>query len=70
MGSPEYVELGREVYDFYVKNILKIGTVGEIPQVMIKKNNLGNVPPPWYITGYDLHARFIQLYQDQFYFKD
>jgi peptide/nickel transport system substrate-binding protein len=69
MGSPEYVELGQKVYDFYVKNVFKIGTVGEIPKVLVAKKGLGNIPPPGYITGIDLGPRLMQTYQDQLYWK-
>jgi hypothetical protein len=69
MGTAEYRRLGQEVYDFYVENVIKIGTVGEIPNVLIVKKGLGNVPPPGYVEGLDLGDRLIHAYRDQFYWK-
>jgi peptide/nickel transport system substrate-binding protein len=70
MGSPEYMELAVEVFDFYVNNIFKIGTVGEVPKVLVYKKNLGNVPPPGYITGYPLGPRLMYGYVDQLFWKE
>ena len=70
MGSPRYIEVGRQVFEYYMTELIKIGTFGEIPRPLVVKENLGNVPPPGYVAGYELNNQFMQAYADQFYWKD
>jgi peptide/nickel transport system substrate-binding protein len=70
MGSPEYMALGRQVFDFYVQRMIRIGTIGEIPSILIADKKLGNVPPPGYVSVYPLSPHFMQTYIDQLYWKE
>jgi peptide/nickel transport system substrate-binding protein len=42
MGTPEWVELGKQVFDMNIKPLNFIGTVGQIPSIIIVKNGLRN----------------------------
>ena len=69
-GSKEYLELGQQVFDFYVTNLIKIGTVGEVPSILVAKNKLGNVITPGWLKGYDPSAAlFVMQWCDQLYWK-
>ena len=70
MGSAEYMSIGRELFDVYVKKIIKLGLVGQVPDVMIAKNGLGNVVPPKWVTGYPLDPQLIQEWYDQLFWKE
>lgn len=69
MGSPEYVEIAKELFDQQVKLLVRIGAVGEIPSVMIAKNGLGNVLPPGWVAGMPLDHEYVQTWMDQLYWK-
>lgn len=43
-GTEEYIQLAKEIFSIYAKNLWIIGTVGSIPQPVIVKNNLRNIP--------------------------
>ena len=43
-GSEEYAEAYQACHGYLADNLFAIGTVGEVPQVYIAKNNIGNVP--------------------------
>lgn len=45
LGSPEYIELGRQIVARTVEKMFHIGTVGEAPEVFIRANRLVNFPP-------------------------
>lgn len=45
MGTPEYMEAAKAVYDKIAENLYVIGIIGESPQPVIIKNNLKNVFP-------------------------
>jgi peptide/nickel transport system substrate-binding protein len=44
LGSEEYYELGREVVGNTVRQMLHIGTVGEVPVIYTRSNRLQNFP--------------------------
>ena len=44
LGSEEYYALGKEVVGNTVKQMLHIGTVGEVPYVYTRSNRLKNFP--------------------------
>jgi peptide/nickel transport system substrate-binding protein len=44
LGSDEYYELGREVVGNTVRQMLHIGTVGEVPVIYTKSNRIRNFP--------------------------
>lgn len=69
MGSSEYMELGTKVFDFYVKEIPSIGTVGEVPFIMIAKNKLRNVVPPGWLSGVPIDHEYVQTWMDQMYWE-
>jgi len=69
MGSPEYVKLAQEVFDYHVKNLNRIGIVGELPSVMIAKKNLGNVLTPGWVRGAAVDDTMIVEYIEQLYWK-
>ena len=50
LGSPEYRELSRKIYDWHAEHLVHIGAVGQAPLVYIADRNLGNVPREFY-TG-------------------
>ncbi|NLG98409.1 MAG: ABC transporter substrate-binding protein [Chloroflexi bacterium] len=45
MGTPEYIEAGKHVYDLIAERLWVIGVIGESPQPVIVKNNLKNIFP-------------------------
>ena len=42
--SKEYMQIAQEIYDWQAKYLYAIGTVGMVPQIVIVKKNLRNVP--------------------------
>lgn len=44
IGSPEYFELGRELVGNTVRQMLHFGTVGEVPYIYTRSNDLKNFP--------------------------
>jgi hypothetical protein len=70
MGSPEYMDLGQKVMDTYVSWMWRIGSVGEVPTVMIAKNKLGNVVSPGWLNGMPLDHEYVQTWMDQLYWKE
>jgi len=70
MGSPEYRELGQEYLDFWVNRLTRIGVVGEIPNIMIAKNKLGNVLTPGWVSGAPVDHEYVQTWMDQLYWKE
>lgn len=44
VGSPEYYTLGKQVVADTVRQMLHVGTVGEVPYVYIRSNKLKNFP--------------------------
>lgn len=69
MGTPEYVELAQEYFDWQVKHIPFVGTVGEMPTVYITKNDLGNTIPIGWVAGMPLRDDVTQTWADQLYWK-
>ncbi len=67
IGSEEYMELSRKIYDFNAEQVFVIGTVGIVPIPYIAKNNIGNVPtvldPGW------MNALALNYHGDQLFFK-
>jgi len=43
IGSPEYMEAAKRVYDLNAETLWIIGTVGQAPQPVIVRNDMGNV---------------------------
>lgn len=50
-GSKEYREFFQEIFDFWAKNLLRIGTVGLAPDVFIANKNMRNVPTEYFATA-------------------
>jgi hypothetical protein len=69
MGSPEYTRIAQQIFDYYVKNLYRIGVVGEIPSIMIASNKLGNVLKPGWVKGLALDYQVVTQWIDQIYFK-
>jgi len=67
MGSPEYRELGIKVFNTYVNLMEAIGTVGEVPTIMIAKNKLRNVVTPGWLKGVPIDHEYVQTWMDQMY---
>lgn len=44
VGSPEYVELGQQLVNRTVEQMLNIGTVGEVPYLYVRSNRVHNFP--------------------------
>ena len=42
MNTPESNKLGKQIVDIHVKNLWKIGTVGEVVNPIMHRNDLGN----------------------------
>ena len=43
-GTPEYIELGQELFDWFIDQVYLIGTVADIQQPMVVNKDLRNVP--------------------------
>lgn len=68
MGSEEYMRLAEKIFDFYSTQLWCIGVVGQVPQVFIVANTLGNIPDPMKdFTSTSLLR--LQDFSDQFFFK-
>ena len=44
IGSPEYLELGKQLVTSTEKQMVQISTVGEVPYIYIRSNRLQNFP--------------------------
>ncbi|MEM7032429.1 MAG: ABC transporter substrate-binding protein [Chloroflexota bacterium] len=65
LGSPEYTEVSQKIFDFHFDNLLMQGVVGGLPQLVIAKENLQNVPKGYFGSAIwfgDLHIESAQLY--------
>jgi peptide/nickel transport system substrate-binding protein len=60
MGTPEYEETGREIFEVWTKMLGWIGTVGRLPQAMIVKNGLKNTIVPGWVNGVAMGAFLVQ----------
>jgi hypothetical protein len=69
VGTPEYIELGGQIFDFWVESLYRIGTVGEVPKVMLVNNGLGNVLPPGWVKGKALDLELMGQWYDQLFWK-
>lgn len=69
MGSAEYERIAKEYFGYAVENLFMIGFVGMVPNLLIAKNDLGNVIPPNYASGQGVGNELIQPYMDQLYWK-
>jgi peptide/nickel transport system substrate-binding protein len=66
-GSKESNVIGREVVDIHVKNLWKIGIMGEVSSPIIIHNRLGNVPQ---LTSWSTdHYRTYPFRSSQWYIK-
>ena len=66
MGSPEYMEIGRQIFEIKTKSLNHIGSVGQLPQPLIVKNGLKNhLVPGWQVEA--LGAQAIQRWAAQMY---
>jgi hypothetical protein len=45
LGTPESDEIGGEIVDIHVDQMIRIGTVGDIPEPYLHHNSLQNVQP-------------------------
>jgi peptide/nickel transport system substrate-binding protein len=71
MGSPEYTDMGRRLFEFYVEEFFEhIGLVGEVPSILIAKTKLGNVIKPGWQVGAPLDHQTVQTWMDQLYWKE
>ena len=69
-GSPEWRVLGQEIMDWYVEEWFDwIGAVGEVPAIIVAKNNLGNVVTPGLWPGIGVSDVLVQSWADQLYWK-
>jgi peptide/nickel transport system substrate-binding protein len=69
-GSAQYRELGARYIDFFIQHMYTVGTVGQVPNVVVAKSNLGNVVPPGFVSGYDPSwESFMMQWADQLYWK-
>jgi len=66
-GSKRYMEIGREMVEINLKNLVIIGTNGEIPNPTVVSNKLGNVTK-WPIQNYN-YCRALTIRPDQWFFK-
>jgi len=66
-GSPEYMELADQIFDYFTRQLWYIGTVGLAPMCYIAKNNLENIPDP----NKDIVTPFpdVQDFAPQYFFK-
>jgi peptide/nickel transport system substrate-binding protein len=66
IGSPEYMDLSRKIFDFHASHVWQIGTVGMIPRLLIVSNRIGNAETPEFINRavqpFDTTGYFEQLY--------
>ncbi len=46
MGTPEYEAAAKKVYDLTAETLYVIGTIGQSPQPVIVRNDIGNVFKP------------------------
>jgi peptide/nickel transport system substrate-binding protein len=66
LGSAEYYELGKEVVGNTVKQMLHIGTVGEVPYIYTRSNRIKNFPGEG--TLFIDHSR--SFHSEQWYLAD
>ena len=69
MGTPEYNKIAQQIFDYYVKNLYRIGIVGEVPALMLASKKLGNVLKPGWVKGLALDYQLVTQWVDQLYFK-
>lgn len=65
LGSPEYIKMSQQIFDFHYENLLMQGVVGGMPILAIAKNNVGNVPSGYFGSAIwfgDLNIEAEQLY--------
>jgi len=67
IGSPESNAIGKEIVDIHVKNLWKIGIIGQVKSPVIHHNNLGNFPV-FTAVGTD-YFRAYPFRQPQWYIK-
>lgn len=60
-GTDRYVEVGQELVRINQENMTLIGTIGELPKVVVASNRLHNVAPSLNETG-TVHFNFGYLY--------
>ena len=65
LGSPEYTELMREIYDYNAEYLYHMGTIGMAPKLHIVDNNLRNVPAAF---GADAEVGLELFYEAQQFF--
>jgi len=65
MGTPEWVEMGKKVFAMNMEPLNFLGTVGQIPNIMIVKNGLRNHIIPGWSTALELGPQLVQEYSPQ-----
>ena len=65
MGTPEWVDMGKKVFAMNMEPLNYIGTVGQIPNIMIVKNGLRNHVVPGWSTALELGPQLVQEYSPQ-----
>jgi peptide/nickel transport system substrate-binding protein len=71
MGSPEYIRIAQELFDYYVFNLHHIGFVGMVPSPIIVHNRIGNAIPPGWVNGFvTREGPYIGQWMDQIYIKE
>jgi peptide/nickel transport system substrate-binding protein len=67
IGSPRYMELGKEMIRINLENLVVIGTLSDVPLINVVSNRLGNVPK-WTINTYGYGYSY-PYRANQWYFK-
>lgn len=67
MDEKERIELGKKIVAFQAENLWQIGTVGMVPQPVIVRDNLENIPEK-YLFGCD-YAFIRDSCPEQYFFK-
>ena len=68
-GSDEFIEAGIEIFNYVVDDFGIIGAVGEVPSVIVAKNDLGNVVTEDIWPGTGVADLLMQSWMDQLYWK-
>ncbi len=67
LGSPEYLEVSQQIFDFHFENLLMQGVVGGMPSLVVAKENLMNVPKGYF--GSAIWFGDLNIEADQLYFQ-
>lgn len=69
LGSPEYMELSEELFDYVAEKLYIIGTVGMVPRIIVAQNKLRNIETPENtargISPFDTTAQYHQYFLEE-----